>query len=1458
MLQTRPPRLRRQTRLAATGNRILAAAHLSGPGTDILELQGLAGNTAVTRLLQTTAALGIQRNPDPDALPTPPAALDDPSFNAEALAHDLLRAIDQKQHSFVMDAGGHELPDKERRNIEFDKVVAALENRTSSQIAEIKRRYAEFEGHDITIDLFEGGESNRQSSLTTDQRARAAVLLRGTRGEPIPPQVMADLRTYPPQLAAQIGAAMANKSNAAAAMQQLEADAIEVHELLFDTQDESHRERLMALYRRPVQEIRAMEAFFGQHFGVATLDLAIKLRVFGVHRSRLEALRHGDWAQADAYAIEAKRREIEAINKEEKDDQALESTTIGAGLRQLREKKKAELSGSIEAILDMNRREGLADRKNMARTAGEVVAERLNKILDQHVGEGAAALRGDLATTLNGEHANIVATAADSWNTSGGASLVESAAAELVAMEKDHTTTAARIIEQLRMFRKLAEHDLLAHVLSASVSPEEKVAIDNDKESAVTGIAQKYIVEYRAAYDRQRGDGRTFEAIVHSADDADETLIGDLTVGGGRTSDVAELEQAMGNKDVDRVKQILRNQRGQQAMQALVAAYNRLGGGRDLKKELFGVLPSGEQVDPAQAAKDDLRWMTRGLLKGRDAAQVEEQLEKPNLVAPTAPSTTDPSRPPGMSADAEAAWLAKGGSGEFNATMDNRGWTGKTREWTGDPETERLLKSSNVQLAGLALQFQAARTPEQRQHLLLEIRKMRSALTGDAEAYEKDNERVLGEIRGALSFAVSIALAVAIPGAGAGLIAFIETTALNVAANVAANMVIKGGDYGWADLKADVLGGVLGAGGGKFGEELLGRVAARIAPATGKAAVGVGEKVGIQTALAKEVAQIATTGERVAIGAEEFEAREVGHEAATALTESGEAGVKSGVKPSLVETSFREAGGFFGGIYGGKLYSGDFGLSVEEVLQALAATTAGKLAHHKRAAGAEEAKAPAKTPSEQTREHEQGKQGEAPRERDEPHDREQHDEPEEHQTQDREAEPVTGGIGHSAAANTDAFGPRSPSQMLAENGVPPESAHAFQAFADEHNVVIKVRPTNTASLRVLAEGGLPKPEIVKAKTLNRTDMLIGGPPGQVGKVGFFEPKMPRQEILDVLSPEARQQVTDRYNQRLEEYQHYNEEYIQLAAEGLVRIENGVLQVADPRGAATPKAPRGPFKDVGGDHDVFDVRHSDGSPLSEPERALATTMLRSMGINVEHGFHMAWEMDSPQTYSAEADAKIQEQHTEREPLIAFVPKSQPREVFANDQVLGPERTPGSSDPHRPLKGAKFVESTPENTPGPDESGTTHGDVADSDTRQVRAARRDTPTSGPDLTSVKDVLPQMKDSSKFIDRQTAWLVEQGVIQVTVLEALPELPSVERMRRLKAQNLDPATHTIRVHPRVGEITLRIGASGHELGRRGDGEIILSEHMAPEEVMQTLRHEVSHALRPGSAGGKHRALPR
>jgi hypothetical protein len=176
----------------------------------------------------------------------------------------------------------------------------------------------------------------------------------------------------------------------------------------------------------------------------------------------------------------------------------------------------------------------------------------------------------------------------------------------------------------------------------------------------------------------------------------------------------------------------------------------------------------------------------------------------------------------------------------------------------------------------------------------------------------------------------------------------------------------------------------------------------------------------------------------------------------------------------------------------------------------------------------------------------------------------------------------------------------------------------------------------------------------------------------------------------------------------------------------------------------------------------------------------------MGINVEHGYHTAWQQDSPETYSPEADAKIREQHTSHEPLVAFVPKSAPREVYADIEVRGPERKAGTGDRFRPLKNATAVEPThrpPEGVPGSGGPGevnapgeTDFSGVLDPavSTPTVHEARpvdwkpaRDVAT----IAQVQEVLPELANSDEFVDGYPAALVEQQRLHVEVLERSPE---------------------------------------------------------------------------------------
>ena len=198
----------------------------------------------------------------------------------------------------------------------------------------------------------------------------------------------------------------------------------------------------------------------------------------------------------------------------------------------------------------------------------------------------------------------------------------------------------------------------------------------------------------------------------------------------------------------------------------------------------------------------------------------------------------------------------------------------------------------------------------------------------------------------------------------------------------------------------------------------------------------------------------------------------------------------------------------------------------------------------------------------------------------------------------------------------------------ASAGLRPEVSASLAAVADQLDVVVEVRPVNLESVPHLEHGALSKMELVKAKSITAIDEMIGGPVGRRGLVGLFEPTLP--VFPEGTAPEVVAKVQKRYQQRLNEWNELRPHYEEYHAQGLVSIEGGVLEVADPRTAGAPgeDRPHGAFKPVAGDVDVFDIRHSDGSPLTPEQRDVVTTMLRSMGIGVEHGADEWWQDQGP--------------------------------------------------------------------------------------------------------------------------------------------------------------------------------------------------------------------------------------
>ena len=209
----------------------------------------------------------------------------------------------------------------------------------------------------------------------------------------------------------------------------------------------------------------------------------------------------------------------------------------------------------------------------------------------------------------------------------------------------------------------------------------------------------------------------------------------------------------------------------------------------------------------------------------------------------------------------------------------------------------------------------------------------------------------------------------------------------------------------------------------------------------------------------------------------------------------------------------------------------------------------------------------------------------------------------------------------------------------ARTGMPVKNQQAIADAAKAHDVVIDVRGTNPEAPRRLAEGNFPKPEAIKAKSINQLDTYIGFRREDVGLVGYMEPKPP---VKGEVPPELWEQVQKRYADRLAEFKDLAPEMKnlsrpvgardQFAAVGLdkqVAVDaNGVIRVVEGEGKATVA--------FTGDHDIFQITNPNGTPVSPQKYNEVMTDLVQQGAGVEHGAHMAWDVPNKPASSAYKD------------------------------------------------------------------------------------------------------------------------------------------------------------------------------------------------------------------------------
>jgi hypothetical protein len=238
-------------------------------------------------------------------------------------------------------------------------------------------------------------------------------------------------------------------------------------------------------------------------------------------------------------------------------------------------------------------------------------------------------------------------------------------------------------------------------------------------------------------------------------------------------------------------------------------------------------------------------------------------------------------------------------------------------------------------------------------------------------------------------------------------------------------------------------------------------------------------------------------------------------------------------------------------------------------------------------------------------------------------------------------------------------------------GMTADHVAAAQRIAAEENVDLLIRSTTRHAEELIRTGKAdPKPEYVKTKTIDENDVKLSNgllTDADLGKVGYFEPKLPTQTTE---KDEEWKKLKARYDQRAQEYKdqatHINDHTNLDPASGeKIVVENGKVKKVLKDGTT---------KDITGDYDVFGVLDgTTGQPIADPNRMERIYNRLKNEMNVQHPWQSQWDYrdesrlvppgskkgtQSPYDIKRGIDQKIINSHTEgkdkAEPLIKFSP------------------------------------------------------------------------------------------------------------------------------------------------------------------------------------------------------------
>jgi len=217
-------------------------------------------------------------------------------------------------------------------------------------------------------------------------------------------------------------------------------------------------------------------------------------------------------------------------------------------------------------------------------------------------------------------------------------------------------------------------------------------------------------------------------------------------------------------------------------------------------------------------------------------------------------------------------------------------------------------------------------------------------------------------------------------------------------------------------------------------------------------------------------------------------------------------------------------------------------------------------------------------------------------------------------------------------------------------------------IAKAEGIVIRFRMNEAPSIRLRELGHPAKPEFLKMKSIKEVDTYLGARKADLGKVGYFEPKLPAN--FKRLSGRLQQEIGARHKLRLDEWNKYRGQVQSLVDRGVVAHEGQVLVEPTSGKAFT------------GDYDLFDIRRgtSVGDAVAFEELPKRTQeALQAKPIEAQHGAHLDWKEIPAGFAESYAQIVLESRPTrvvggrtvENAPLIEFHPDGRIRYTYFTD-------------------------------------------------------------------------------------------------------------------------------------------------------------------------------------------------